>query len=67
MTSLFRRIAAWLAVNFPSDEQLAAPENEADIRRRMNELESLRAIARQRVAEIHQQNTTRSPLNRRSA
>jgi hypothetical protein len=49
----------------PSDEQMEArPENDAEIKRRMNELESLRAIARERVAQLH---TTQSPIYRRGA
>jgi hypothetical protein len=60
-----KRLWRWLMAQVPSDEQMEArPENDAEIKRRMNELESLRAIARERVAQLH---TTKAPIHRRSA
>lgn len=40
-----KRLWHWLLALVPSDEMMEArPENDAEIKRRMNELESLRAI-----------------------
>jgi histidinol-phosphate/aromatic aminotransferase/cobyric acid decarboxylase-like protein len=62
--SLWSKVRAAWNYLVPSDEALEArPENDAEIRRRMNELESLRAIARERVAQLH---STTSPLRRKA-
>jgi hypothetical protein len=64
--NIFARVARWFAVNLPSDEQMEV-ENEAAIKQRMNDLEVNRAIARRQLAEIHERNTTQSPIHRRAS
>lgn len=62
--NFWSRLARWFALNVPSDEQLE--QDTPELREFYNRLEGNRAIARRQLAEVHQ-NTTRSPLNRRSA
>jgi hypothetical protein len=61
MKRLLSAIARWFATSFPTDEQMAAPLNDADVRARMRDLEVCREVAIRRCAELH---TTRSPLAR---
>jgi hypothetical protein len=62
MRSLLSRCWSWLVAQFPSDEDLAAlPENDAQIRARMADLEVCREVAHRALAA---RNTTVSHLRR---